>query len=538
MDIDASCFITADSDPETECSFETTWFHFSRQQVGGRLLLRKSLKQEVLSDQNLRETLRKEYAIGSSLGISTDYVVSYYQMVDTPESCYLTMDYVDGSTLSELLIVDPDYMCHRTQFLRFLTQLLEGLSVIHRNQVVHLDLKPTNIMLTRVNHDVRIIDLGFSYSDAFKTSMGMTNSFAAPEQLDGSGDVDARTDIYVIGLLLQWLAKELGEKCQWKKDWQMKKLISRCLSPQKSSRWQSVEEMLEYIQRSRSNHHWELGILNTIVFVCAMSLLYFLFSRPVLGYDHHVLYGNFSLLDGTCDAVGKIQDDHSDPYWEGNLYVASEVHHWGMKYTVTAIADNAFLGDTTFSTISLPSTLKRIGQESFKKCVNLKAIRIPNSVEELGAYAFWRDSCLSQVQLPSAIQKIPSSCFHLCAFSSVVIPEGVKEIELDAFAMCPNLSQVILPQSLENLGRGVFWRCESLESIVLPERVSSIGEYAFMGCSKIRQIENHAIDPQSVMSLFDDSIPEIRLLVPEASVDLYKQSDEWKRLSVAPLTVL
>lgn len=86
--------------------------------------------------------------------------------------------------------------------------------------------------------------------------------------------------------------------------------------------------------------------------------------------------------------------------------------------------------------------------------------------------------------------------------------------------------------------RGVFWCCESLESISLPARLKTIGEYAFMGCTKLRQIENHATDPQPVMSLFDDSIPELHLLVPSESIDKYKQSAEWNRLKIETISGL
>lgn len=86
--------------------------------------------------------------------------------------------------------------------------------------------------------------------------------------------------------------------------------------------------------------------------------------------------------------------------------------------------------------------------------------------------------------------------------------------------------------------RGVFWCCESLESISLPANLQTIGEYAFMGCTKLKQIENHATDPQSVMSLFDDSIPDLHLLVPPASINEYKQAPEWNRLVIEPISAL
>lgn len=535
MNIDPSEFITGNSGNEDDWTYETPWFRLTRHQVGGRLLLRKSLKPEFLADEHLRETLKKEYTIGSILGMESEYIVSYYQLVDTFDECYLTMDFVEGSTLAELVMTDPDFLGNRLIFEYTFLRFLEALRTIHQHQVVHLDLKPTNIMLTRVTHDVRIIDLGFCYADAFPDSMGMTNAFAAPEQLDGSGDIDARTDIYGVGKLLQWVISQLGDHCQWKHDRSVKKIISRCLAPQKNDRWKSVDEIIDYIHQARSNKKWFYGIIASIVLLCAVSIAYSIFSLPISSTEKHVLYGNFSILRGTCEVVGKTADDWWDPNWEGNLYVYPEIVHWGMDFKVTAIADDAFLEDTTFITVSLPYSLKKIGSQAFKKCTNLIAINIPEGVETIGPSAFWLDSCLNKVQLPSTLKAIPSACFHLCAFSSVIVPEGIEEIDLDAFAVCRNLREVSLPSSLKRIGRGVFWRCEALESISLPSHLKSIGEYTFLDCTNLKQVENHAIDPQPAMSLFNDSAKSVRLLVPQASLERYRQSAEWNKLIIEPL---
>lgn len=537
MNIESSDFIAQESDNAAQWSRETKYFLLTRHQVGGRLLLRKSLKPQYLTDSHLREILRKEYEIGSIVGMESDYVVSYYQMVDTIDECYLTMDFVEGATLAELALADPGFLGRSRNIERLLLQLLEGLRTIHRCQVVHLDLKPGNIMVTRVSRDIRIIDLGFCYADSYQTSMGMTDSFASPEQLDGSGDVDARSDIYAIGRILQYLERELKVHCQWRKKRSYIKLISRCLSVQKSERWQNVDEMIQFVLKSKANKMMVIKIATFIVGFCTLSLLYILFQRPAIGYDEHTLYGKFSLFNRTCLAVGKISNDLVDPRWQGNLYVSSEVKHWGLSFKVIGIEDYAFIQDTSFITINLPASLTRIGAYSFKECTKLIAVNIPDQVEDIGSAAFWGDSCLKEIKLPTSLKTIPEACFHLCAFSSLTIPEGISNIEIDAFAVCRNLREIYLPQSLSRLGRGVFWRCESLEKISLPRDLISIGEYTFMGCAKLRQIENHAPDPQSVISLFDDSISGLCLSVPFESIDKYKQSPEWNRLMITPLSV-
>ncbi len=155
--------------------------------------------------------------------------------------------------------------------------------------------KPTNIMVTKVSHDVRIIDLGFCYADAYQSSMGMTDAFAAPEQQNGSGEVDTRTDIYAVGKILEWLAAELGKSCRWCRSRVYKRLVSRCLQKEKGKRWQNIDEMIAFLQQNHSHKHLRYAAAASVTLIVLLSLVSYAFSRPVLDEDRHVFYGNFSL---------------------------------------------------------------------------------------------------------------------------------------------------------------------------------------------------------------------------------------------------
>lgn len=72
---------------------------------------------------------------------------------------------------------------------------------------------------------------------------------------------------------------------------------------------------------------------------------------------------------------------------------------------------------------------------------------------------------------------------------SVVVPEGIKNIELDAFKDCSNLQSVTLPSTLQFLSQGVFMNDSSLESIKIPNSVTTIYDYTFCGCSSLKSIE-------------------------------------------------
>lgn len=200
--------------------------------------------------QCVRDMLRKEYAVGCMLSAATPYVVRCVDFVDTPSECVLKLEYVSGDTIDAIVSAEPDYFASPQRLWRFLTQLLQGLAVVHRHQVVHLDLKPSNIMLTRVNRDVRIIDFGLCYYGGYPSTMGLTAAYAAPEQLDGSADVDARTDIYAVGRLIEYIESHTRAVTPAALR-RLTALKERCLAAEKARRWQSADEMLRYLSRKR-----------------------------------------------------------------------------------------------------------------------------------------------------------------------------------------------------------------------------------------------------------------------------------------------
>ena len=127
-------------------------------------------------------------------------------------------------------------------------------------------------MITRINHDVKLIDLGFSYTDTFTDTTGRTDHFAAPEQLMGGG-VDERTDIYAIGKLIEQLPNHHIYN----------KVIARCTAANPQDRYQSVQDVLNAVsQRHRS--HWSVVAIVFLVLAGLLAACLYLISwrHPVI----------------------------------------------------------------------------------------------------------------------------------------------------------------------------------------------------------------------------------------------------------------
>ncbi len=172
-----------------------------------RIVAVKTLREDLARDQTFQARFRREAQSAASLNHPS--IVAVY---DTGEDNtggthvpYIVMEYVDGRTLRELLREDRRLLPERA--LEITDGVLRALDYSHRNGIVHRDIKPGNVMLTR-DGKVKVMDFGIAraVSDAQATMTQTaqvigTAQYLSPEQARGER-VDARSDLYSTGCLL------------------------------------------------------------------------------------------------------------------------------------------------------------------------------------------------------------------------------------------------------------------------------------------------------------------------------------------------
>ena len=147
------------------------------------------------------------------------------------------------------------------------------------------------------------------------------------------------------------------------------------------------------------------------------------------------------------------------------------------------ICDGAFFFNYLLS-VTIPNSVKSIGDRAFKWCFFLQSVTIPNSVTSIGDEAFSDCNSLQSVTIPNSVKSIGNSAFSLCnSLQSVTIQNSVKSIGDYAFSSCESLQSVTIPNSVTSIGDEAFSWCESLQSVTIPNSVRNIGNNAFRGCN-------------------------------------------------------
>jgi len=137
----------------------------------------------------------------SAAALSHPNIVTVYDFGDFDGQPYIVMEYVAGETLSQVIRrKSPVPLIDK---LRWVEELLAGVSYAHRMSMVHRDIKPANLMIDKSGR-LKILDFGIARMVGTASNTGVmlgTPGYMAPEQIKGDA-VDHRADVFAIGVVL------------------------------------------------------------------------------------------------------------------------------------------------------------------------------------------------------------------------------------------------------------------------------------------------------------------------------------------------
>jgi serine/threonine protein kinase/WD40 repeat protein len=158
----------------------------------------KFLLPELSSDPQRIALLRRE--VRTARNVASSHVCRVFDLIEIEGQELVSMEYVDGTTLQELLASQSPLDIVEAR--RIATQLLTGLQDIHNAGLIHRDLKPANVMITRSGRAV-VMDFGLAkgVTDTQTVAVAGTPAYMAPEQMRGE-ELDARADLFAVGMIL------------------------------------------------------------------------------------------------------------------------------------------------------------------------------------------------------------------------------------------------------------------------------------------------------------------------------------------------
>lgn len=535
---------------------------------GERMLFMKRLRPELLADEGMRMAFRKEYEVGCR--VQSPHVVRYVDLHETADDVYLLMEYVAGPTLLERLrkaSSTGEAELSVNQVLTWFAQLLEGLRALHREGIVHLDIKPDNLLISDVNQHLVIADLGYSHQDSYLAPVGKTQGYAAPE-LDSArlsslavrgseahshrgGVVDVRADLYSAGQVLKFMLDRVSERDAQQQEG-LRRICTKCCAERPADRYRLADEVLTAVDAIRTAEaRQRIGTTRRPLLAALLAVLllgvagYGIWHYRHVGYYFGMEFRVTSTDSMTCEVCGPADRTllgrllspppsgcATHDLWTDWKFVDAPIPEkmgiGGHTYRVTSVADEAFFDVKTLGAVTFPPSIRHVGGQAFKECKALSSLTLPDSVESYGGIEVFQNcEGLETLRLPKQLRTLAPHMFvHCLKLKDLVLPDSLTVLPEHAFMSCKSLSEVRIPACVRVIERGVFWDCQSLQRLYIPQSVETIADYAFGQCPALTDVYVEWARPIIVADIFARSHPRVH--VPRGAAELYRAAPVWK----------
>lgn len=166
-----------------------------------RIVTLKVLSKESLNDPELHKHFVREAK--AVMLLKHPNIVRGLEIGDTPDYCYIALEYVDGRTLRDLVTMMG--ALGELESTHIVRQISYALEYTHRCDMVHLDIKPENILIDDNTLDAKLFDLGMLRDRTDPDIATIADApvhprYCSPEMLSGQPSVDVRSDLYSLGL--------------------------------------------------------------------------------------------------------------------------------------------------------------------------------------------------------------------------------------------------------------------------------------------------------------------------------------------------
>jgi hypothetical protein len=216
-----------------------------------------------------------------------------------------------------------------------------------------------------------------------------------------------------------------------------------------------------------------------------LTVLSVVFSITLMGQQNPFTIGSltYTIISGTNNV--KVKKKQNENLNDIHVVIPDSVTNGSNTYyTVTEIENQAFQHSSDMLGVTIPNTVKIIGEYAFENAGNNKAefvVNMGSGVVTIKTNAFHNCQKLKYIRIPRTCISIGERAFEDCqSLVEMHIPNPNCTLGAYAFAKCRNLQAVTLPNNITSIPEGLLMNCDNnLREIIIPDRVTSIGSQAF-----------------------------------------------------------
>jgi len=472
-------------------------------------------------EQEFRARFAREAEI--SMKVRHRNLIAVYDVGEDPEThlCYILMDYLDGGSVSERIKLEGRLSLREATGI--IVQIASALERAHAAGVVHRDIKPDNIMFDAAGVP-HLMDLGIAKfaDDGAKTDPGVTTTgvmigtpaYMAPEQVMDSRHVDARADIYSLGIvfwemlagrrpnadatMVELMAKAIhGEPIpdiRTVRDdvpAEMAEVIARMCAPKRDERIQSAKEVswrcrsalgsanLKRGGEGRRKLDWKALWKPALVTFAGLG-------AAALAFALAFMWGRRAGMEPAEDFAPPAPLVIFKTNWVDQVVHVTNVVNWLKREEPPKPEEPS--PEAPAPGIKLPETPPP--PEKAEPLPEEPETPPPYALEapKRGIYRYKKHFVGYDWQFLDRGGKLSVLSFNGRNRAVDVTVPDAQVLGPRLFMNCRELRRISLPSDLTEIGASAFENCSSLESLWLPPTVKTIGAHAFAGCKSLQNI--------------------------------------------------
>ena len=499
--------------------------------------------------------------------IGNDHIVRIYSYFEEYGTAYLAMEYIDGESLDK-------YMSHHGGRLsvekanELLVPVMEALDWVHSKGIVHRDIAPDNIIVTKDGR-AKLIDFGAArYSTGEKSKsldVILKHGFAPKEQYIRRGRQGPFTDVYAMAATYYYaITGKIPPDAIERMD--EDELIPPTTLGVKMSKT-AEDALLKGLEVSASERYQRMGELAEGLGVKPVrqapeqpSARSFDFSRPEATPaaeqpQPDPIPGSIPEPQPQTDSTPEPAPESQPVYEEAAPEPASEVDSSPgpengqgpvsepqaeapkrSRLPVEAFIAAAVVILAIFAVLLLGSASGNSGssrtasgpqESSWSYSSSTNTLYIKNDMAMMdytrAGDSPWAGLAITKVVIEDGVTKIGKFAFtNLQQLTSVQIPDSVKTIGNSAFARCSSLRQIDIPGSVTEIGDWAFACCSKLREVNLSEGLKTIGYRAFSNCGYLRLVQiPHGVTDIGEHAFYNcTNLEEVR--IPDSVINIGK----------------
>ena len=185
---------------------------------------------------------------------------------------------------------------------------------------------------------------------------------------------------------------------------------------------------------------------------------------------------------------------------------------------VTTIGGGAFHGCTGLTSASIPANVTEVGWMAFGHCYGITSISLANGVAALGDYAFYYCTSLTKISIPASVKSIGVNPFRCCFLLDSITVDASNaafcsedgalfDMKKSRLISCPGgkTGYYEIPKSVTTIGGSAFRGCLKLSTVMLPDGVTDLERRAFKYCTNIKEIIFQGNAPKLGSEVFVES---------------------------------